>query len=131
MRARPGHGQEGPRDQRGPLLPDHRTGPFSIFLHIYGMPGLFFLSPSFGWCHAACENSVPRPGTEPRPSGMEVWSPNHWTAGDFLFHVLTMLFASCVSVLLPQLGSVCLALDTAPSGHLGSTSQWGVVFVMT
>ena len=83
MRARPGPGQEGPRDQRGPLLPDHRTGPFSIFLHIYGMPGLFFFSPSFGWCHAACESSVPRPGTEPRPSGMEVWSPNHWTAGEF------------------------------------------------
>ncbi|XP_024601266.1 brain-specific angiogenesis inhibitor 1-associated protein 2-like protein 1 isoform X1 [Neophocaena asiaeorientalis asiaeorientalis] len=28
----------------------------------------------------ACRISVPRPGTEPRPSAMKAWSANHWTA---------------------------------------------------
>lgn len=45
--------------------------------------------------------------------------------------LLTMPFASCISVLGPLPGSECLALDTAHGGHLGSTSQWTVVFVMT
>ena len=34
----------------------------------------------FGLCHMACGILVPRPGIEPGPSAVRVWSPNHWTA---------------------------------------------------
>ena len=31
----------------------------------------------------ACGILVPRPGTEPGPSAVRVWSPNHWTTREF------------------------------------------------
>ena len=41
---------------------------------------------NFFWPHrAACEILVSRPGIKPRSLAGEVWSPNHWTAGEFLF----------------------------------------------
>ena len=50
---------------------------YLIYLFIY----LFIL---FFWpCHTACGILVPRPGIEPRPSAVKVWSPNHWTAREF------------------------------------------------
>ena len=39
--------------------------------------GIFWL------CHIACGILVPRPGMEPRPPAVEVWSPNHWTFREF------------------------------------------------
>ena len=37
-----------------------------------------------GPCCTAFGILVPRPGTEPRPSAMKAWSPNRWTAREFL-----------------------------------------------
>ena len=37
---------------------------------------------SFWPCHAPCGILVPRPGMEPVPPAMEVWSLNHWTTGE-------------------------------------------------
>ena len=42
---------------------------------------LFFF---FFWKYClACEILVPRPGIEPRPLAVRLWSPNHWTAREF------------------------------------------------
>lgn len=78
--------RKGPRTN-GPLLPAQRTGPFSIFFAHLRDARIVFL-PFFLRCHAAFESSVPRPETEPRPSVVEVWSPNHWTAGNFQKKIL-------------------------------------------
>ena len=32
----------------------------------------------------ACGILVPQPGFEPRPLAVKAWSPNHWTAREFL-----------------------------------------------
>ena len=33
-------------------------------------------------CHMASGILVPRPGIEPRPLAVKLWSPNHWTGRD-------------------------------------------------
>ena len=46
------------------------------------------------WLHrAACMIFVPQPGTEPRPSAVKAWSPNHWTPRVFakIFVVVAVL----------------------------------------
>ena len=35
--------------------------------------------------HAACKILVLQPGIKPRPTAVEVWSLNHWTARELLF----------------------------------------------
>ncbi|XP_073653948.1 protein yippee-like 2 isoform X1 [Tursiops truncatus] len=42
---------------------------------------------TLGWKYprrTACRIFVPRSGIEPRPSAVKAWSPNHWTAREFL-----------------------------------------------
>ena len=34
-------------------------------------------------CHTASRILAPRPGIDPGPSAMQVWSPNHWTVREF------------------------------------------------
>ena len=50
-------------------------------------------------CHMACGVFVP--GTEPRPSVVKSWSPNHWTARVFLTYMLLLCclrkFPNCVT----------------------------------
>ena len=42
-----------------------------------------YLKKIFFWLsHATCRILIPQPGIEPRPSAVEVWSPNHWTASE-------------------------------------------------
>ena len=52
------------------------------------------LSFFFFWPRcAACGILVPRPGTEPRPTAVKVWSPNHWTTRESpLFLPLSQIF---------------------------------------
>ena len=43
-----------------------------------------FINIFFFWpCCTACGILVPRPGIEPQPLAVRVWSPNHCTAGEF------------------------------------------------
>ena len=36
------------------------------------------------WLHCtACRILVPQPGIEPVPLAVEMWTPNHWTTGEF------------------------------------------------
>ena len=41
--------------------------------------------------HAACKILVLQPGIKPRPTAVEVWSLNHWTARELLFFSLFIL----------------------------------------
>ena len=43
-------------------------------------PFFFFFWPH----HVACGMLVTQPGIEPGPLAVKVWSPNHWTAREFL-----------------------------------------------
>ena len=52
-------------------------GVHSLFFFIRSLLGTFFWSSSMHVCGIL----VPRPGIEPVPSAVEVWSPRHWTAG--------------------------------------------------
>ena len=51
----------------------------------------------------ACGVFVPWAGTEPRPSIVKAWSPNHWTARVFLTYMLLLCclrkFPNCVTFL--------------------------------
>ena len=57
-------------------------------LHPQSLLNFFFLNSApmnFFWpCHTACGILVPQPGTEPEPSAVKAWSPNHWTVREFL-----------------------------------------------
>ena len=44
---------------------------------------LFLLLLIFWTRYSACGISVTRPGIEPGSSAVKVWSPNHWTTGEF------------------------------------------------
>ena len=46
-------------------------------------PSSFFLSFFFFFGHVAWGILVPRPGIEPQPLVVKVWSPNHWTIREF------------------------------------------------
>ena len=63
------------------------TSCFSFFF-------FFIFIFSFWPCLMACGILVPRPGIEPGPLAVKVWSPNHWTTREFLqvaFHLITWL----------------------------------------
>ena len=56
------------------------------YLHILANICYLFLMMTvlFFWpCRMACGILVPRPGIEPGPLAVRVWSPNHWTARGF------------------------------------------------
>ena len=55
----------------------------------------FFFWPS---C-TVCNVFVPQSEIEIRPSTVKVWSPNHWTAGDFLYGEFEVLIHLCTSFL--------------------------------
>ena len=65
---------------------------------VYGVyfPMIFqslFLNKKKIWlCHMVCGISVPRPGIEPPPCGLEVWTLNHWTPRE----VLPYDFLKCI-----------------------------------
>ena len=40
-------------------------------------------------CHAACRILIPQPGIKSAPCALEAWSPNPWTAGEVLSHILS------------------------------------------
>ena len=40
----------------------------------------------------ACGISVSQPGTEPLPTVVKVWSPNHWTAREFPLKIFFYVF---------------------------------------
>ena len=45
---------------------------------------LLFSKDALFWPHRTAHGIlVPRPGIEPMSPAVEVWGPNHWTAGEF------------------------------------------------
>ena len=52
------------------------SSPTLLFLVLLIIALFFFFCP----CHATCEILVPRPGIEPVPPVLGVWSLNHWIA---------------------------------------------------
>ena len=70
-----------------------------------------FRNHHFWPCHAACMILVPWLGTEPGPTAVKSWSPNHRTAREFpgmsFFKKFYFFFGCAVSSLMCKLFSSC------------------------
>ena len=63
----------------------HHLSDIWVYLSVGYKPGkggvcLVFFFQFFFFCHTVCGILDSQPGTEPVPSTLEAWSPNHWTA---------------------------------------------------
>ena len=66
---------------RDPVVPLPSIWELEIEICVWNLP-VFII---YLWLHCvACRILVPQSGIEPRPSTPKAWSPNHWTAREFL-----------------------------------------------
>ena len=88
-------------------------GAFEIFLLLFVF--VFLLH------HTACRILVSRPGIEPVPLAVKVWSPNPWTSREFsVYFVLFCLFV-CLYLAVLDLHCCMQAFS--------SCREWGLLFI--